>query len=209
MSTHNTILLSGLVFSITLGLAQAQQTRTVAERPAKVGESEELMPQSPSETSGKDGTFGTVPTAEEIATIDIDVMPGGSGLPQGHGTHAEGAQIYKAKCAVCHGAALEGVAELGAPRLIGGRGTLATDKPVKTVESYWPEASTLFDYVNRAMPLTTPGTLTPDEVYSLSAFILGEAGITDVSATLDKDSFADVVMPNAEGFYPDPRPDTP
>ncbi len=136
-------------------------------------------------------------------------MPGGSGLPEGSGTHAAGAEIYKAKCGSCHGAEMEGVAALGAPQLIGGRGTLASDKPVKTVESCWPEASTLFDYVNRAMPMTLPGSLTSDEVYALSAFILGEAGIIDTSITLDKDSFATIVMPNADGFFPDPRPDTP
>ncbi len=209
MSTHKTLLISGMFLLVVHGATQAQEKRIVADPPALVGDSEELMPGSPAEVSGENGGFGVVATAEEIASIDIDVTPGGAGLPAGSGTHAIGAEIYEAKCSVCHSPDLQGVAVLGGPRLIGGRGSLASDKPIKTVESYWPQASTLFDYVNRAMPLTLPGSLTADEVYSLTAFILGEADIVDTAMILDKDSFAEIVMPNAEGFYADPRPDTP
>ena len=99
------------------------------------------------------------------------------------------------------------MSELGAPRLIGGRGTLADDNPVKTVESYWPYASTLFDYVHRAMPMNAPGSLSANEVYAVSAYVLGRAGITsdDADTTLDAQSMAAIGMPNVTGFVPDPR----
>ncbi|MFZ3585308.1 c-type cytochrome, partial [Loktanella sp. DJP18] len=105
---------------------------------------------------------------------------------------------------------LMGVSQLGAPQLIGGRGTLATDAPVKTVESYWPYASTFFDYTHRAMPMTEPGSLSADEVYAISAYVLGQAGITSTEPdnVLDAASMADIKMPNADGFVLDPRPDT-
>jgi len=92
-------------------------------------------------------------------------------------------------------------------RLIGGRGTLATKNPVMTVESYWPYATTLFDYVRRAMPFQAPGSLTADEVYSVSAYILAEANIIDKTTVLDAQSLPSVQMPNREGFIPDPRPE--
>jgi cytochrome c len=106
---------------------------------------------------------------------------------------------------------LEGIPELGAPKLIGGRGSLASDAPVKTVESYWPYSSTLFDYVHRAMPLHAPGSLSPDEVYAVSAYILGRAGITsqEPDAMLDAETMPKVAMPNADGFVADPRDGTP
>jgi cytochrome c len=107
----------------------------------------------------------------------------------------------------CHGENLEGVAELGAAVLIGGRDSLASGSPKKTVESYWPYASTLFDYVKRAMPFNAPGSLTDDEVYAVSAYILGEANILDKGAVLDANTLAGVEMPNRDGFIPDPRPD--
>ena len=92
-------------------------------------------------------------------------------------------------------------------RLIGGRGTLATKNPVMTVESYWPYATTLFDYVRRAMPFQAPGSLTADEVYSISAYILAEANVFDKTTVLDAQSLPRVQMPNREGFIPDPRPE--
>ena len=151
--------------------------------------------------------FGTEATAEEIAAIDIDAMPDGRGLPPGSGSYEQGKEVYTANCLACHGAELEGVAELGAAALIGGRGSLTSDAPKKTIESYWPYASTVFDYVKRAMPFNAPGSLTDDEVYAVTAYILGEANIVDKSATLDATSLAQVEMPNQDGFIPDPRPD--
>src|SRR5258708_38513423 len=106
-----------------------------------------------------------------------------------------------------------GVADLpdmpsgAALRLIGGRGTLATPTPMLTVESYWPYATTLFDYIRRAMPFTAPGSLGNDEVYAVTAFILGEAKIIDRSTSLDQSNLAQVNMPNRDGFIPDPRPE--
>ncbi|RKF15391.1 cytochrome c [Roseovarius spongiae] len=152
---------------------------------------------------------GQPATEEQIAAIDIDVMPDGRGLPEGSGTYAEGEELYETICAACHGSDMMGVAELGAPRLIGGRGTLASDAPVKTVESYWPYASTFFDYTHRAMPMTEPGSLSADEVYAISAYVLGKAGITSTEpdSVMDAAAMAEVEMPNADGFVSDPRPD--
>ena len=115
--------------------------------------------------------------------------------------------------AACHGADLMGVAGLpnmpaGAQlRLVGGRGTLASKNPVMTVESYWPYATTLFDYIRRSMPFTAPGSLTADEIYAVSAYILSEANIIDKSTVLDARTLSRVEMPNRDGFIPDPRPD--
>ena len=116
-------------------------------------------------------------------------------------------------CSACHGANLQGVAGLpnmpagAALRLIGGRGTLTTKNPVMTVESYWPYATTLFDYVRRAMPFQAPGSLTADEIYAVSAYILAEGNIIDKALVLDPATLVRVQMPNRDGFIPDPRPE--
>lgn len=148
--------------------------------------------------------FGERPTAEQIAGWNIDVLPDGKGLPVGRGTAAEGAQIFAARCAACHGANAEGIPIPGQgafPRLVGGIGTLSGDKPVKTVGSYWPYATVAFDYIRRAMPLTAPGSLTSNEVYSLVAFILSRNGIIPESAVMNETSLPAVAMPNRNGFY--------
>lgn len=155
--------------------------------------------------------FGTPASKADIEAWDKDVRPDGMGLPAGKGTYKEGAQIYGEQCASCHGAKLEGVRDQnlpqgGGPALIGGRGTLNTPKFKQTVESYWPYASTLFDYITRAMPYTAPGSLKPDEVYALTAFILAEGDIVSKSAVMDAKSLAKVQMPNKDGFYNDNRP---
>lgn len=151
--------------------------------------------------------FGTPATEEEIAAVDIDAMPDGRGLPPGSGSWEQGREVYMAQCAACHGEQLEGIAELGGDKLIGGRGSLAGGSPVKTVESYWPYATTLFDYVKRAMPLPAPGSLSDDEVYAVSAFILAEAGVIGRDQVIDATTLPEVEMPNRDGFVPDPRPD--
>jgi S-disulfanyl-L-cysteine oxidoreductase SoxD len=151
--------------------------------------------------------IGQPATEQEIAAVDIDAMPDGRGLPDGHGTFAEGEEVYAQHCASCHGEDLEGMSEIGAPRLIGGRGTLDSDAPVRTVESYWPHASAVYDYVHRAMPLQAPGSLEPDQVYAVTAYILGRAGIVDEDVELDRETLAEIEMPNADGFASDPRPD--
>lgn len=160
-------------------------------------------------TAGYGGpyNFGTTPSAAEIAMIDIDAMPDGRGLPTGSGNYKKGKDVYTAKCAACHGADLAGVQGTGAAALIGGRGSLASGNPKKTVESYWPYASTVFDYVKRAMPFNAPGSLSDDEVYAAVAYVLGEANILEKSATLNAKTLKNIEMPNQDGFISDPRPD--
>jgi S-disulfanyl-L-cysteine oxidoreductase SoxD len=157
--------------------------------------------------------FGVTATEQEIAAIAIAIPADGTGLPPGSGNHARGKAVYEAACAACHGADLIGVAGLpnmpaGAQlRLVGGRGTLSSKNPVMTVESYWPYATTLFDYIRRSMPFTAPGSLTADEIYAVSAYILAEANIIDKSTVLDARTLPRIEMPNRDGFIPDPRPD--
>lgn len=151
--------------------------------------------------------FGSPATAADIAKIDIDAMPDGRGLPAGSGNYEIGKGVYTANCLACHGPDLGGVKGTGASALIGGRGSLASGKPKKTVESYWPYASTVFDYVKRAMPFHAPGSLSDDEVYAVVAYVLGEANIFDRSATLNAKTLPLIDMPNKDGFISDPRPD--
>lgn len=146
---------------------------------------------------------GTPLTDAEIAAWNIDVSPDGRGLPLGSGDVATGAHIFQSKCAACHGAAGQG--GLG-DTLVGGRGTLASDKPKRTIGSYWPYATTLFDYIRRAMPFNAPQSLTPDEVYAVSAFLLNQNGIVPPDTRLDQDSLPKLRMPNRDGFVSDPRP---
>ena len=136
----------------------------------------------------------------------VSIPPSGAGLPPGHGDAATGSALFAEKCAACHGGKLEGIAATGAPALVGGRGTLTSAAPLKTVESYWPYATTVFDYVKRAMPITAPGSLTDDEVYALTAYILAEGHVIDATKALDATSLPAVVMPNRNGFIRDPRP---
>ena len=158
--------------------------------------------------SAKPFGFGTTPTSDELARF-FSPLPDGRGLPEGSGSVADGKRVYEEQCQACHGATLEGGV---GDRLIGGRGTLinedAATKPVKTVESYWPYATTLFDYIKRSMPFTAPDSLSNDQVYAVTAYILAEAKIIPADATLDAKSLAEVQMPNRDGFIADPRPDT-
>ncbi|MGA9917773.1 MAG: cytochrome c [Paraburkholderia sp.] len=147
--------------------------------------------------------IGTPVTDQDLAAWNIDVAPDGRGLPAGSGDVATGAHLFAAKCAACHGA--QGQGGLGDP-LIGGQGTLASAKPKRTVGSYWPYATTLFDYIRRAMPYNAPESLSADEVYALSAFLLNQNGIVPANTRLDAASLPRVVMPNHDGFVVDPRP---
>ena len=152
--------------------------------------------------------FGTRLEPADISQ-QYSVPPSGAGLPKGSGTVAAGADVFAGRCAACHGDKLQGVKAAGGPALIGGRGTLASKKPVKTIESNWPYATTLFDYVRRAMPFNAPGSLSDDQVYAVVAYILAQDKIIAPDATLDARSLPAVRMPNADGFVPDPRPGAP
>jgi S-disulfanyl-L-cysteine oxidoreductase SoxD len=124
--------------------------------------------------------MGQAVTAKELAGY-FAIPPSGAGLPPGSGTAPQGADVYATQCVACHGDKLQGVSAIGAPALVGGRGTLATGKPVRTVESYWPYATTVFDYVKRAMPFNAPGSLTDDQVYAVTAYILSTGHVIAAS----------------------------
>ena len=154
--------------------------------------------------SGKYG-LGHPANDAAIAGWDIDVPPSGAGLPEGSGTAAEGESIYNNQCVACHGPKGKDGAY---PRLAGGQGTLASDKPIKTVGSYWPYATTLYDYIYRAMPLTAPQSLSPAQTYAVTAYVLYLNGIVERDESIDADALAAIEMPNRGGFSsPDPRPD--
>ena len=136
-------------------------------------------------------------TPEEIRKIDITVAPDGKGLPPGSGSVSAGAAVYAKSCQSCHGAQGAGKPQ---DQLTGGVGSLASGKPIKTPASYWPVATTLFDYVRRAMPITSPQSLTNDEVYAVTAYILSIDGIVSSDAVLDAKSLPNVKMPNKDGF---------
>jgi cytochrome c len=140
---------------------------------------------------------------EEIAAWDLDVRPDGTGLPEGSGDVLTGEEAFVEKCAVCHGDFAEGVGNW--PSLAGGRGTLADEDPVKTVGSYWPYLSTVWDYVHRSMPFGAAQTLTDDETYAITAYILYSNYIVEDDFVLSKDNFLEVEMPNADGFIVDNR----
>jgi mono/diheme cytochrome c family protein len=152
--------------------------------------------------------FGTPVTPQELSGL-FAIPPDGRGLPPGRGTADKGRAVFQEGCAACHGERLEGNLQpgIGGDRLIGGRGSLATSSPVKTVESYWPYATTLFDYVKRAMPFNAPGSLTDEQVYAVVAYILNQADIIGPNDAMDARTLPAIRMPNRDGFIPDPRPE--
>jgi len=150
--------------------------------------------------------IGKLATKTEIAGWDIDVRPDGVGAPKGSGNAIDGEEIYVNRCAACHGDFGEGVDRW--PVLVGGDGTLASHDPEKTTGSYWPYASTIFDYVYRSMPFGEAQTLTHDETYKLVAYLLNMNEIIDEDFVLSDKNIGKIKMPNASGFLlPDPRPD--
>ncbi|WP_426434385.1 c-type cytochrome [Bradyrhizobium genosp. P] len=148
--------------------------------------------------------IGRAATPAEIAGWNIDIGRDGSNLPPGSGSVERGRVVFSEQCGACHGD--NGQGGIG-DRLVGGQGTLASPKPIRTVGSYWPYASTLFDYIRRAMPQNAPQSLRNDDVYAVSAYILSLNGVVSASAVLDAKSLAAVKMPNRDGFVGDPRPD--
>jgi cytochrome c len=141
--------------------------------------------------------LGVEATPEQVAGWSISIQPDGTGLPAGSGTVAAGAEVYAAQCLVCHGE--EGV---GGPndRLVGGHGTISTDATIRTVGSYWPYATTVFDYIRRAMPLLQPQSLTNDETYAVTAYLLELNGIIDENDVMNAETLPQVEMPNAGNF---------
>lgn len=152
--------------------------------------------------------LGTRASPALLASIDIDANAQGVGLPEGRGTYAEGAALYLARCASCHGVRGEGMA--ANPRLV----SAAEDtgfafgndpKLVKTPGNYWPHATTLYDYIHRAMPYNAPGSLRPGETYALVAYLLAENGVIPRTAVMDARSLPAVRMPARDRFVPDDR----
>src|SRR5580765_8522127 len=150
-----------------------------------------------SPTATETPNLGRVATPAEVTAWDVSIPPDGTGLPLGRGTSAQGAVVYEQKCQNCHG-------EKGAgqpnDRLVGGHGTLASKTPVRAVGSYWPYATTLFDYVRRAMPYTQSHSLSDDEVYAVTAYLLYLNGITGESDVMNAETLPKVKMPNRDNF---------
>ena len=147
---------------------------------------------------------GRQPTAEEVNAWDLTIPADGQGLPPGSGTAAPGKAIYVERCASCHGPKGED------PKynvLVGGQGTLKSDKPITTVGSFWAHAPTVWSYINRSQPLDEPGSLTADQVYAVTAYLLHLNGIIGEHDVLDAKTLPQVRMPNRDGFVPDSRPD--
>lgn len=151
--------------------------------------------------------FGRPATAAEIAAIDIDIKPDGSGLPAGRGTPADGAPIYASKCAQCHGkTGTEGPNDILVGREPRTGFPFSQEPDLRhTIGNYWPYATTVFDYIRRAMPPTAPGSLTDDEVYALTAFLLHANELIAEGEVVDKAMLPKVRMPAREHFVPDTR----
>jgi S-disulfanyl-L-cysteine oxidoreductase SoxD len=162
-----------------------------------------LMPQL---VSAQLPTFavGRTPTDDEIAKWDLTIPPDGRGLPPGSGTAAAGKAVFVERCATCHG---ENGRDPKYNVLVGGAGTLSTAKPVRTIGSFWPYATTLWSYIHRAQPLDDPGSLTADQVYAVTAYLLYLNEIIGEREVIDATTLVKVRMPNRDGFVPDVRPD--
>lgn len=189
--------------------AAAAPVETVETEEVEVAAAPEAGEAAPAmvgkQSQGKFG-LGRLATADEVNAWDIDIRPDGKGLPEGRGTVAQGEPLYTDNCAACHGDFGEAVDRW--PVLAGGQDTLTNDRPVKTVGSYWPYLSTVFDYVRRSMPFGNARSLSDDEVYAITAYILYLNDIVeDEDFELSSDNFTDIVMPNAANFIPDGRED--
>lgn len=149
--------------------------------------------------------IGRSPAPGELANRMISVAPDGTGLPPGRGTAREGRAVYNAHCSACHGMRGEGIGDY--PALVGGRDSLRSAQPLYAVGSYWPYATTVWDYINRAMPYQSPASLAPADVYSVTAYVLFLNGIVRESQALEAKALPRIVMPNRDGFIDDPRPD--
>jgi cytochrome c len=196
-STHRLIAVTALTLTPLAALAQP---------PSPAG-SGGPGTKSPPLTAPATFGIGRPATPAEIAALDIDIGPDGAGLPPGRGTPADGAPIYAARCASCHGkTGKEGPNDVLVGRLPGDAFPFAKDpRAPKTIGSYWPYATTVFDYIRRAMPPDKPGSLRDDEVYNLVAFLLASNELIPQDAVLDAASLPKVKMPARDHFVPDTR----
>lgn len=193
-ATRTALLAAALAF----GLAFAAPL-VASETPAVTGSVTEAFPPLPTGLG-----IGRAAAAEEIAGWDIDVRPDGAGLPEGRGTVLAGEEIYVLQCAVCHGDFGESAGRW--PMLAGGFDTLDSHDPVKTVGSYWPYASTLIDYIYRAMPYGNAQSLSPDELYAVTAYVLYlNDVILDEDFELSHENYAEIRLENQANFFPDDR----
>ena len=169
---------------------------------------EEMMAASNASPLRDDGAFGLgrLATGNEVAAWDIDVRPDGAGLPEGSGNVEDGEIVFADNCAICHGDFAEGVGRW--PVLAGGQDTLTDDRPVKTIGSYWPYLSTVWDYVNRAMPFGNAQTLEADDVYAITAYLLYMNDLVDDDFELSRGNFLEVRLPNEDNFLMDDREET-
>jgi mono/diheme cytochrome c family protein len=160
--------------------------------------------QAPAEGPG----LGKPITPADLAVWDIDIEPDGDGLPPGSGTAEQGAAIFADNCAICHGDGGKGGVPMGnsgapaAPAVVDARKRVGIDETTTTIANYWPYATTLFDYIRRAMPWTSPRSLTDEQVYSLTAYILAQNKLIDASQVIDAQTLPKVQMPNRDGFIP-------
>ncbi len=165
-----------------------------------------VLTSAPALPADRPFNLGKIATAEEVAGWDIDVRPDGLGAPVGMGNAIDGEEVYADLCAACHGDFGEGVDRW--PELVGGEGSLDTHDPLKTTGSYWPYASTLYDYVYRAMPFGEAQSLSYDETYQIVAFLLYMNDIIEDDFDVSHENIGSIEMPNRDGFFmPDPRPD--
>ena len=180
---------------VTGDIGHAAQTSSAQATPPRQTPSPVPAPKGPS--------LGVPATADEIAAMDVSIGPDGAGLPPGSGTPKQGAEVYAAKCIMCHGP--EGANGVN-DRLVGGQGTLKSPTALKTIGSYWPYATTVFDYVRRAMPYPAPHSLSDAEAYAVTAYLLHLNGIIGADDVMDATSLPKVQMPNRGGFTPADKP---
>ena len=179
--------------------------QATAPSSAKTTQSKPKSPAPPRKPAPKGPGLGVPATPAQIDAADVSIGPDGAGLPPGSGTASQGEAIYTTKCIACHGPQGAGTVN---DRLVGGQKTLASPAPIKTIGSYWPYATTVFDYVRRAMPYPTPHSLTDPEVYALTAYLLSLNGIIGKDEVMDARTLPKVQMPNRGNFilaYPDRR----
>lgn len=150
--------------------------------------------------------IGREALSEEITAWDVAVLPDGTGLREGSGDVETGDELFAEHCASCHGDFAEGLDSW--PSLAGGAGSLNDPRPVKTIGSYWPYLSTVYDYVHRSMPFGNAQVLSVDDAYAITAFLLYSNGLVEDDFVLTHENFTEITMPNADGFYPDDRPET-